>query len=94
MALTDTSCQVVRLQHRYYGAFTIHTYLWPYNASNYYTPSVPLALSLGLLLPTAIGSLWRDSLGAFVWAGLVSRLASTYLTVLTLISSHANAPRD
>lgn len=49
---------------------------------------VPLALSLGLLLPTAIGSLWRDSLGAFVWAGLVSRLAIWHCTFLVNSLAH------
>ncbi|KAJ8462305.1 hypothetical protein ONZ45_g17983 [Pleurotus djamor] len=35
---------------------------------------VPLALISGFILPAIIGRRWNDAVGAFVWAGLVSRL--------------------
>ncbi|KAL0071122.1 hypothetical protein AAF712_001680 [Marasmius tenuissimus] len=36
---------------------------------------VPLALFFGFVLPTVIGWLWGDAMGAYVWAGLVARHA-------------------
>jgi len=38
--------------------------------------AVPLALFLGFVIPPLLGSLWGDTYGAFIWGGLVSRLAS------------------
>ena len=37
-----------------------------------------LALAFGLIIPTALGWTWDDPIGAFVWGGLVTRLASKY----------------
>lgn len=37
---------------------------------------VPIALFLGFAFPPMMGNLWGDPKGAFIWAGLVSRLAS------------------
>ena len=37
---------------------------------------VPLALFFGFVVPFIVGSLWGEALNAFVWGGLVSRLAS------------------
>ena len=39
---------------------------------------VPLALLTGFALPPALGLLWHDPIGAFVYGGLVARLLSTY----------------
>lgn len=38
--------------------------------------SVPLAIFFGFVLPTLLGYSWGDPLGAYIWGGLVSRLAS------------------
>ncbi|EKM61593.1 uncharacterized protein PHACADRAFT_156838 [Phanerochaete carnosa HHB-10118-sp] len=35
---------------------------------------VSTALFTAILVPTIIGSFWHDAIGAFIWAGLVSRL--------------------
>jgi len=44
---------------------------------NYY---VPIALSLGFVMPLFLGYLWDDAVGAFIWGGLVSRLAIWHCT--------------
>lgn len=40
--------------------------------------SVPLALFFGIVVPTAVGLLWNDVSGAYVWGGLVSRVISEW----------------
>jgi stearoyl-CoA desaturase (delta-9 desaturase) len=50
-----------------------------------YTPHhilVPLALLFGFLIPSALGLLWGDVYGAFIWGGLVSKLASACILFL------------
>jgi stearoyl-CoA desaturase (delta-9 desaturase) len=38
---------------------------------------IPIALFSGLVLPTLIASLgWGDTLGGFVWGGVMGRLAT------------------
>ncbi|RPD82304.1 hypothetical protein L226DRAFT_541675 [Lentinus tigrinus ALCF2SS1-7] len=49
---------------------------------------VPLALLTGFVLPPAIGLLWRDPLGAFIYAGLVSRLLIWHCTFLVNSLAH------
>ena len=34
----------------------------------------------GLVVPTVIGWLWNDTLGAFIWAGLIVRIAVWHCT--------------
>ncbi|KAG8889623.1 hypothetical protein FRB98_003426 [Tulasnella sp. 332] len=41
---------------------------------------VPMALSLGLILPALIASLWNDALGGFIWGGIVTRLIGWHCT--------------
>ena len=36
---------------------------------------------MGLVIPTALGTLWNDPIGAYIWGGLVSRLASKFQSV-------------
>ncbi|KAJ7686705.1 hypothetical protein B0H17DRAFT_709064 [Mycena rosella] len=36
---------------------------------------VPLAIFFGFILPTLLGALWGDPSGAFVWGGLLARIA-------------------
>lgn len=45
-----------------------------------------LALFCGLVVPTAIGYLWDDVLGAYIWGGLVSRLVSEWRDLLSTFS--------
>ncbi|KAJ7091021.1 hypothetical protein C8R44DRAFT_720097 [Mycena epipterygia] len=49
---------------------------------------VPLAFSLGLGLPAFLGLLWNDPSGAFVWAGLVARVAIWHATFLVNSLAH------
>ncbi|KAI0720043.1 fatty acid desaturase-domain-containing protein [Cerioporus squamosus] len=49
---------------------------------------VPLALLTGFVLPPAIGLVWRDPLGAFIYAGLVSRLLIWHCTFLVNSLAH------
>ncbi|KAH8110614.1 hypothetical protein DFH11DRAFT_1801746 [Phellopilus nigrolimitatus] len=49
---------------------------------------VPLALFLGIAMPTLLGLLWNDPSGAFVWGGLVSRLAIWHCTFLVNSLAH------
>ncbi|KAG7095003.1 hypothetical protein E1B28_005797 [Marasmius oreades] len=49
---------------------------------------IPLALFLGFVLPAIIGSTWGDAKGAFVWAGLVARLAVWHCTFLVNSLAH------
>lgn len=44
--------------------------------------SVPIALFLGFILPTILGSLWNDPWGSFIWAGLLARLFIWHSTFL------------
>ncbi len=41
---------------------------------------VPLALLTGFVFPTCMGWLWGDTLGAFIWGGLVVRIAVWHCT--------------
>ncbi|GBE86650.1 Acyl-CoA desaturase [Sparassis crispa] len=49
---------------------------------------VPLAVSLGLILPPVLGTLWGDPYGAFVWGGLVARLFIWHCTFLINSLAH------
>ncbi|KAJ4467419.1 hypothetical protein C8J55DRAFT_525938 [Lentinula edodes] len=49
---------------------------------------IPLALFFGFAVPPLIGALWNDALGAFVWAGLVSRLAVWHCTFFVNSLAH------
>ncbi|KAI5122380.1 hypothetical protein M0805_004137 [Coniferiporia weirii] len=49
---------------------------------------VLLALLFGFVLPTSLGLLWDDPSGAFVWGGLVSRLAIWHCTFLVNSLTH------
>lgn len=40
--------------------------------------SVPLALLIGLVLPTLLGACWNDVVGSFIYAGLVTMVISRY----------------
>ncbi|KAJ7170202.1 hypothetical protein C8R46DRAFT_1266671, partial [Mycena filopes] len=51
---------------------------------------VPLALFFGFVLPTLLGTLWDDASGAFVWGGLVARLAIWHCTFLVNSLAHWN----
>ncbi|GJJ12662.1 hypothetical protein Clacol_006906 [Clathrus columnatus] len=41
---------------------------------------VESAVLFGLVLPTALGWLWGDARGSFIWAGLIARILSPALT--------------
>ncbi|ORY88843.1 fatty acid desaturase-domain-containing protein [Leucosporidium creatinivorum] len=41
---------------------------------------IPLTLGLGLGAPTLIGGLWDDSLGGFIWGGIIARLLIWHCT--------------
>ncbi|KAK7062724.1 hypothetical protein VNI00_000212 [Paramarasmius palmivorus] len=43
---------------------------------------VPLALFFGVVLPSLLGALWGDPVGAYVWGGLVARIAVWHCTFL------------
>ncbi|KDQ63229.1 hypothetical protein JAAARDRAFT_53456 [Jaapia argillacea MUCL 33604] len=49
---------------------------------------VPLAVVFGFGLPILAGSFWNDALGAFIWAGLVSRLLIWHCTFLVNSLAH------
>ncbi|KAF7347563.1 Stearoyl-CoA desaturase [Mycena venus] len=49
---------------------------------------VPIALFFGFVLPTLLGTTWGDPSGAFVWGGLVSRLAIWHCTFLVNSLAH------
>ncbi|KAJ3986067.1 hypothetical protein F5890DRAFT_1506116 [Lentinula detonsa] len=49
---------------------------------------IPLALFFGFAVPPLIGALWHDAFGAFVWAGLVSRLAVWHCTFFVNSLAH------
>jgi len=49
---------------------------------------VPLALFFGFIVPPSFGLLWRDPAGAFIWGGLVSRLAIWHCTFLVNSMAH------
>ncbi|KAL0951591.1 hypothetical protein HGRIS_008272 [Hohenbuehelia grisea] len=49
---------------------------------------VPLALFFGFMLPPLVGLLWHDAFGAFIWAGLVSRVAIWHCTFLVNSLAH------
>ncbi|KAF9261648.1 hypothetical protein L218DRAFT_869440 [Marasmius fiardii PR-910] len=49
---------------------------------------IPLALFFGFVLPTAIGSIWGETKGAYVWAGLVTRLVVWHCTFLVNSLAH------
>ena len=38
--------------------------------------AVPLALTMGFVLPSVIGLAWKDPVGTYIYGGLVSRLLS------------------
>lgn len=46
--------------------------------------TVPLALFFGFAVPTAIGLLWNDVGGAYVWGGFVSRIISKWHDLLDI----------
>ncbi|KAF5391852.1 hypothetical protein D9757_001813 [Collybiopsis confluens] len=49
---------------------------------------VPIALFFGFILPTLVGSLWHDPVGAFLYGGLVARLAIWHCTFLVNSLAH------
>ncbi|KAJ8496691.1 hypothetical protein ONZ51_g948 [Trametes cubensis] len=49
---------------------------------------VPLALLTGFALPPALGLLWHDPIGAFVYGGLVARLLTWHCTFLVNSLAH------
>ncbi|KAJ7361409.1 hypothetical protein DFH08DRAFT_844042 [Mycena albidolilacea] len=49
---------------------------------------VPLAFFFGFILPTLLGATWGDPSGAFVWGGLVARLAIWHCTFLVNSLAH------
>ena len=49
---------------------------------------VSIALIAGLVLPAAIGSLWGDALGGFVWGGIVARLLIWHCTFMINSLAH------
>ncbi|KAF9068664.1 hypothetical protein BDP27DRAFT_1223879 [Rhodocollybia butyracea] len=51
---------------------------------------IPLALFFGFILPPFIGALWGDAIGAFVWAGLIARLAVWHCTFFVNSLAHWN----
>ncbi|SJL06149.1 uncharacterized protein ARMOST_09485 [Armillaria ostoyae] len=53
-----------------------------------YVNPVPIALFLGFAFPPMMGNLWGDPKGAFIWAGLVSRLAIWHCTFLVNSLAH------
>ncbi|KDR85694.1 hypothetical protein GALMADRAFT_234705 [Galerina marginata CBS 339.88] len=49
---------------------------------------VPLALFFGFLCPALLGSLWHETMGSFVWGGLVARLCIWHCTFLVNSLAH------
>ncbi|KAI0348260.1 hypothetical protein BDW22DRAFT_1319775 [Trametopsis cervina] len=49
---------------------------------------VPLAIFTSFVFPTMVGWLWRDPLGAFIWGGLVVRVAVWHCTFLINSLAH------
>ncbi|KAI0726911.1 fatty acid desaturase-domain-containing protein [Fomitopsis betulina] len=49
---------------------------------------LPLAISMGLVLPPCIGSLWGDAMGSFIWAALVARLLIWHCTFFVNSLAH------
>ncbi|KAA1471400.1 hypothetical protein DENSPDRAFT_776372 [Dentipellis sp. KUC8613] len=49
---------------------------------------VPLAIFFSFVLPTAIGLLWNDPRGAFIYGGLVARLMTWHCTFLINSLAH------
>ncbi|KIK63589.1 hypothetical protein GYMLUDRAFT_443395 [Collybiopsis luxurians FD-317 M1] len=49
---------------------------------------IPIALFFGFVLPTLIGSLWKDPVGGFLYGGLVARLAVWHCTFLVNSLAH------
>ncbi|KAJ7207595.1 hypothetical protein GGX14DRAFT_396416 [Mycena pura] len=50
--------------------------------------AVPLALSIGFVVPTLLGMMWGDPSGAFVWGGLIGKLAIWHGTWLVNSLAH------
>jgi stearoyl-CoA desaturase (delta-9 desaturase) len=67
---------VVRFQHKYYGWILL--YFFAGSTEDCYL-AVLLALFLGFGVPPLLGFLWDDAYGAFIWGGLVARVASGWL---------------
>ncbi|KAF5323535.1 hypothetical protein D9611_005581 [Ephemerocybe angulata] len=51
---------------------------------------VPIALTLGFAFPPLVGLTWKDPMGSFIWAGLVSRLFIWHCTFLVNSLAHAD----
>ncbi|KAI0695641.1 hypothetical protein BC835DRAFT_1346080 [Cytidiella melzeri] len=49
---------------------------------------IPLAIATAFVLPTMIGWMWGDALGAFIWCGLVVRIAVWHCTFLINSLAH------
>ncbi len=61
---------VVRIQHKYYRTSTLCVHRvrsWSRNLDI-------LAVTIGFILPTALGASWNDGVGGFIWGGLVARI--------------------
>ncbi|KAG1754924.1 uncharacterized protein EDB91DRAFT_1042259 [Suillus paluster] len=54
---------------------------------------VPLAIVFGYAVPVGLGSLWRDPVGAFIYGGLVTRLAVWHCTFLVNSLAHWDGPQ-
>ncbi|PIL31352.1 hypothetical protein GSI_06050 [Ganoderma sinense ZZ0214-1] len=75
---------VVRFQHQYYGQAAS---IIPSEAKLIHV-AVPLALITGFVVPPAVGLVWGDPIGAFVYGGLVSRLLIWHCTFLVNSLAH------
>ena len=49
---------------------------------------LPLTLFLGFVLPTALGHLYGDAMGAYIWAGVIARLAIWHVTFMINSLAH------
>ena len=66
--------EVVRIQHKHFGKSIVRFIVVTLMV---HSSLVPISLFVSFVLPTALGSLWGDALGGFVWGGLVARVIGT-----------------
>jgi stearoyl-CoA desaturase (delta-9 desaturase) len=74
---------VAKFQHRWFSA----SYACRYSADRYADQHPDTYLAQGavffcFVLPALLGHLWGDSLGAFIWSGLVARVFSVSYLLL------------
>ena len=72
---------VVQFQHKYYGKLNCLR-----SRDVDIRSSVPLALLIGLVLPTLVGACWNDIVGSFIYAGLVTLVISRYFLNISYFS--------